>query len=231
MLARVHGDPQRALMTNRVTSHIRSNVIGYVALFVALGGTSYAAVTLPKNSVGTKQLRNGAVTARKVRTHSLLAKDFKPGQLPAGPRGPQGAQGAPGTMGPQGARGPSDAFTQRQSAPVTIPSGNADAIVATVTLPAGSYVLDGVVQLSNVTTMPADVLCDITAGLHDASQNALAPSNSTNGGEVETAPVKTVATLQAQTPVSLECHAITGGPVSAQLGRIVAVAVGNLTGS
>jgi len=42
-------------------------VISVIALFVALGGTSYAAITsLPANSVGTKQLKNGAVTATKL---------------------------------------------------------------------------------------------------------------------------------------------------------------------
>ncbi len=44
-------------------------VISLIALFVALGGTSYAAInSLPKNSVGTKQLKNGAVTAKKLST-------------------------------------------------------------------------------------------------------------------------------------------------------------------
>jgi hypothetical protein len=41
-------------------------VVAVVALFVALGGTTYAATSLPKNSVGTKQLKNGAVTAQKI---------------------------------------------------------------------------------------------------------------------------------------------------------------------
>jgi hypothetical protein len=70
---------------------------------VALGGTSYAALTLPRNSVGTLQLRNGAVTAAKVRRHSLVASNFAPGQIPPGPQGPQGAQGPQGPAGPSGA--------------------------------------------------------------------------------------------------------------------------------
>ena len=51
---------------SRLFTHIRHNVIGYLALFVALGGTSYAAFSLPRNSVGTRQLRNGAVTNKKL---------------------------------------------------------------------------------------------------------------------------------------------------------------------
>lgn len=41
------------------------------ALFIALGGTSYAAVSLPVNSVGTRQLRNGAVTQAKLNGNSI----------------------------------------------------------------------------------------------------------------------------------------------------------------
>jgi hypothetical protein len=93
-------------MRERLLSHVRSNVVSYLALFVAMGGTSYAAVNLPKNSVGTAQLKNGAVTAAKVKPHSLTGRLFKPGQLPAGPQGPAGATGPRGETGPQGATGP-----------------------------------------------------------------------------------------------------------------------------
>ena len=40
----------------RLTQHARSNVVAYLALFVALGGTGYAAINLPANSVGGKQI-------------------------------------------------------------------------------------------------------------------------------------------------------------------------------
>lgn len=43
-----------------------ANVTSLLALFVALGGTSYAAITLPANSVGTKQLKKNAVTRSKI---------------------------------------------------------------------------------------------------------------------------------------------------------------------
>jgi hypothetical protein len=39
-----------------------ANVVAKLALFVALGGSAYAATQLKKNSVGTRQLKNGAVS-------------------------------------------------------------------------------------------------------------------------------------------------------------------------
>jgi hypothetical protein len=80
-------------------------VVSLVALSVALGGTGYAAVVLPANSVGTKQLKRNAVTTAKIQNASLLAADFKPGQLPAGPPGPAGATGATGAAGARGLTG------------------------------------------------------------------------------------------------------------------------------
>jgi hypothetical protein len=116
--------------------YLRSHHIALAALFVALGGTSYAAVAIPRNSVGATQLRQNAVTSAKVRNGSLTAKDFKAGQLPAGktgktgatgavgatgatgavgavgPQGPAGATGATGAQGPQGERGPAGSATE-----------------------------------------------------------------------------------------------------------------------
>jgi hypothetical protein len=70
-------------------------VLAGIALFLALGGVSYAATTLPRNSV----------TSLQVRDHSLLAKDFKRGQIPRGPIGPAGPPGVAGPAGPAGPAG------------------------------------------------------------------------------------------------------------------------------
>ncbi len=80
-------------------------VVACLALAVSLGGVGYAAVTLPKNSVGTVQLKNGAVTSKKVKNRSLVAADFKRGVLLRGPTGPSGAQGPQGAQGPKGEQG------------------------------------------------------------------------------------------------------------------------------
>lgn len=87
-------------------------IVATIALIIALGGTSVAAVALTRGSVTTAHLRNGAVTAPKVASNaivsskvkdgSLLARDFKPGTLPAGAQGPKGDPGAPGAPGAKG---------------------------------------------------------------------------------------------------------------------------------
>jgi hypothetical protein len=77
-------------------------VISVVALVIALAGTSYAALSLPKNSVGSKQIKANAVTGSKVKDRSLRPSDFKAGQLPAGPQGPKGDKGDKGDTGAPG---------------------------------------------------------------------------------------------------------------------------------
>jgi hypothetical protein len=103
-------------MIARVVSHVRQQFLGALALFIALGGTSYAVATnsigspqIKDNSILSKDIRDNAVSTKDIKNSSLLAADFKPGQLPAGPAGPAGptgARGSDGTPGAPGATGP-----------------------------------------------------------------------------------------------------------------------------
>lgn len=94
-------------MSRLVSKLTYANVMATIAVFVALGGVGYAATRLPRNSVGTKQIRRAAVTPAKL---SKAAKSRLVGPAgPEGPRGaagPQGPRGAQGTAGEKGARGP-----------------------------------------------------------------------------------------------------------------------------
>ena len=88
---------------SRITRHISyANVTASLALFLALGGVSWAAATLPRNSVGAKQIKTSAVRSSEVKDQSLKAHDFAPGTLTQGPQGPQGSQGVPGPKGDPG---------------------------------------------------------------------------------------------------------------------------------
>jgi hypothetical protein len=89
-------------MTYKIGTYIRSHHVALLALFFALGGTSYAASSalLPKNSVGSAQVRNGSL-----RTVDF-SKKAKAGLRGApGPQGTQGVQGQRGPTGTQGAQG------------------------------------------------------------------------------------------------------------------------------
>jgi hypothetical protein len=77
----------------------------------SLGQAAYDAV-IPRNSVGTLQLKRNAVTSSKLAPNtvrgsqvvdgSLLTQDFKPGQIPQGPKGDKGDRGATGPAGLSG---------------------------------------------------------------------------------------------------------------------------------
>jgi hypothetical protein len=103
------------------------NVTATVALIVALGGTSYAAVTITGSSVKDSSLtgadiKNSSLTSSDIKNASLLASDFKAGQLPAGPAGAAGPAGPAGATGPQGPAGATDVITRRQDQ--TIPASS-----------------------------------------------------------------------------------------------------------
>jgi len=114
-------------MPRLILRHLRANAVAYVALFVALGGSSYAAVrlapasvtprALAKRAVTHPKLATNAVTAGNVRDRTLTSADFKVGEVLKGLRGDAGAPGGKGgrglagldglkgDAGPQGAQG------------------------------------------------------------------------------------------------------------------------------
>ena len=87
-----------------------ANVMATIAVFIALGGGAYAAVKLPKNSVGGAQIKKNAVTSTKVKNGSLKKGDFAKNQLPTGAPGPVGPAGARGPTGATGETGPTGTF-------------------------------------------------------------------------------------------------------------------------
>jgi hypothetical protein len=134
------------------------NVIATIALFVALGGSSYAAIALPRNSVGTNQLRTGAVRSSDVKDRALSARDLSEAARrflrsqsqgprgPQGPQGPQGERGLPGSVGGnisiaiEGAQG-----TVGRKTDPDIPA----TAQATATCSAGTRVIGGGVNLTS----------------------------------------------------------------------------------
>jgi hypothetical protein len=82
-----------------------ATVVALLALVIAMTGTSYAAITVSANSVGTKQLKANAVVSSKVKNGSLRVADVNARRIPTGPQGfsgPGGPRGLPGAAGPPG---------------------------------------------------------------------------------------------------------------------------------
>jgi hypothetical protein len=139
------GETTRRSMPHRIVGHLRGNAVGYVALFAALGGTSYAAVNLKPGSVNSAAIARGAVIHSKLAArsvtetnlvkHSLTTSVFKAGTLNklagvngeaggAGPTGPAGANGKAGPTGPAGADGNASIVMRSQAGgSVTAPHG------------------------------------------------------------------------------------------------------------
>ena len=166
-------------MFSRLRRHIGSaHVIALIALFVALVGSAYAAGLLPKNSVGAKQLKRGAVTPPKLSHSTVEALQGKTGER--GERGATGDKGAPGPAGP------SDVYA----------AGNAEgsvsgsfAQVAAITVPPGDYLLQAKTTILSAEGLAAIVSCQIAPtaangiGTWDATRVGLpAIKNEISGG-------------------------------------------------
>ena len=134
-------------------------VIACLALGVALGGTSYATVLqVPRNSVGAPQLKNRAVTTRKlapnavtsakVRNGTLVRADFARGALLVGPAGPTGPAGPAGPAGPPGLSGVERVET-------TSLSNTASPKTAQMACPAGKRLIGGGARLNNAPAVVA----------------------------------------------------------------------------
>lgn len=83
-----------------------TTAVAYLALFVALGGSAYAATTITGADI-----KNGTVTGKDVKNRSLGTKKLTRKALAslASRPGPQGVPGAPGAKGDTGAPGPAGA--------------------------------------------------------------------------------------------------------------------------
>jgi Collagen triple helix repeat (20 copies) len=149
--------------------HLRRNAVAYLALFVALSGTSYAASTtlLPKNSVGSAQVINRSLQKGDLSSKAVAALRGARGlrgpsgaQGAQGPAGAQGAQGAKGDTGAPGPRAPSDTFVMFGG------SGSLDGNIIgnpenTLFLDPGNYVVGANAIFDNNSMGAVTVSCDL----------------------------------------------------------------------
>jgi hypothetical protein len=178
-------------MFNRLRSSASyANVASTVALFLALGGVSYAAVTLPSNSVGTAQLKKHAVTLAKVSDGARSALKGQRGAKgsagatgaqgltgavgPAGALGPAGPQGQPGVQGPKGDQGiPGDPGSARAYGEVAIDPATGDPILRhTKGAPTMTHPTDGHYCLTVPGVDPATTTLGVTLSVHSVNNSA-----------------------------------------------------------
>lgn len=149
--------------------------VALAALFMALGGTSYAVTQLPRNSVGTPQLKINAVTSAKVKNRSLMRVDFAPGQITgggaaggAGPAGPAGPAGSAGTGATLSMGWVSSAADVIHSSTVLTDLGS----TSTFTVPAGTTAT--VVATFSAETSCTSVYCTVSLSIDG---NEMAPTS------------------------------------------------------
>jgi hypothetical protein len=201
-------------------------IIAMVALVVALGGTGYAALKVPRNSVGSTQLKANAVTSPKVKNGSLSKNDFKAGQLPAGPQGLKGEKGDKGDAGKNGADG------QPGPLPETLPSGKTLTGIYSIGEAAEGpgYVLVGAISFAFPLASAPDA--------HVIGQGLTPPQECPgNAGNPQAAPghlcVYEAAKLNTNGPPQ-PCDPISGCPASNRRGigiQVFSAAVGTFTSS
>ena len=134
-----------------------ANITSSLALFIALGGTGYAALKLPKNSVHAKQIAAGAVRSAEVKNHSLKPVDFA--KLPQGPKGDKGDKGDPGTPG-------------KEATQVVLASGS-DSSATDLDIGAFNTTVDSHQLRSIVTTSaPSRIVAQAAITLKDTTTNA-----------------------------------------------------------
>jgi hypothetical protein len=151
------------LLINLV-GYVRRHHLALVALFFALGGSAYAATTLPPGSVGTKQIRGHAVTLAKISTAARSALRGR-----QGPQGARGLQGAQGNTGSQGAPGPTASASNTVSPSAnSIPGSDTPQISTTITTSFASRIIVNASLSLTKSTGTGDVVC----------QPQIAPSSS-----------------------------------------------------
>jgi len=213
-------------MLARLRAHLNySNVLATAAVFAALGGTGFAAAT-----IGTSQIKNGAVTGPKlannsvtsvkVKDHSLTASDFKPSALkgtvigPAGPTGPKGDTGPPGPTGPTGPKGDTG---PPGAAGAAGPAGAAGAAgtargYAVVTAIGGAFAYDPA-RVKNFDTSPGALINALNSGGGSIpGKYCLRPLSTALGGAAispTNRPAAATVDLAATDPSLLSGHTLT----------------------
>lgn len=188
------------------------NITATLALFVALGGTSYAALTLPRNSVGSGQIRKNAVSSSEIRSRAVGSSEIRDRTIKLSDLSTSARTSLSGQQGPAGPPGPRGA-----------PASTYRAAIDHVGIRAGGNARNsGHVPGSNEYTVefPGDVDgVDVSKCVYGATLAAVQ-----NGPTVEQPPAGGTATVApvSATRVLVKTYDAAGSPVEAPFHLIVA---------
>lgn len=198
-------------------------VVALCALLVALSGTSYAALKLPKNSVGPKQLKKNAVSSsKKVKGGALLLSDFRKSQR-SRLRGPQGVPGPVGATGATGPVGPSNAYTAAPASQVA----NEDVTLSN--LPPGSYVIVAKADAFTLGDGIYQVNCELTAGgVEDSMSTTVAKAAPAEVFVQESLSQHVTGVLTSSGSATFRCNEATGS-VGIYSPRVTAIRLGSVS--
>jgi hypothetical protein len=193
-------------MLTRFRKHLTyANVVSTLCLFILLGGSAVAAVSLKRNAVKNRHIAKNAVTAPKVKNASLLSEDFAPGQLP------QGEKGNTGDTGQRGERGPS--FGEVAPAAVDATTNNCDTTTLSsepLSVTAPSRVFASGMGEHRADTATTNLLPSFKLALKDSGGSVVAEVNGNPYGEASEIR-ETVAGVMQTVPDSGETYVAPAG--------------------
>jgi hypothetical protein len=210
-------------MSHRIASAVRLNLVAWLALFVALGGTSLAASHYVITS--TKQIKPSVLKQLHGKSGKAGAKGI------AGPQGPAGPQGVKAETGPEGKAGASAGLSDFNNGPIKLEAKSGEQTVATMSnLPAGNYILNAKVTVGDENELTAlEIHCYLRAG-SDFDEASASLVKYPGPGNVETLPLTVGHTFASTGAVTLTCNNSTGLIlISVSQAKISAVQVQTLT--
>ena len=198
-------------------------VVALLALIVALGGTSYAAAKLPKNSVGSKQVKNSSLQAKDIAPGAIGQTSIAPGAIGA-------TSIAPGVIGEK-----SNVYYGIARAQKTIiGSVGVDTPYVTLSgLPAGTYLLTAHLTLVKFDAPDTIARCGIKAAGTDSgaggdgnrSAAALGPGNAS-----VVVPLTTSLTITSPSTFDAQLYCWQDGTnVKMEEGRLIAQRVDSVS--
>ena len=189
----------------RLRSTSYANVASTVAIVLALGGTSYAAVVLQDGQVKTRHIADGAVTSLKLHNPAVAVVDLKP------------------------------AAKQRVwSSRHNFPGGGGDALTSsfhvyhTLNVPAGKYLVSGFMEATNNSGVVNGPICDVTrtGGVGDRFVAIMA------NGETGTVGGQQILTLSSPGQIKMTCLTnVASSPVNRRNSSLTALKVHTNTNS